>query len=132
MGSPRRPLVHGYLCLEQPDGRVSSLYHDLTAFCQAKGYRLGSIFIDRGLLDGLFVRTGIIRLLEALSRSEAHGVVVPTWHHLSSQAFIRDALIRMVQLIGSRVVVAHRVNCGESQTGSGVDLGAEAGAGALR
>lgn len=104
-------LVHGYLCVEEPDDtQMALLCKDMLRFCQMSDFRLGTVFIDRGVPDGVFARIGFSRLLEALHRPEAHAVVVPSLDYLSSQAFVRDALMRMVLLTDSLVLTAYQTN----------------------
>jgi hypothetical protein len=119
------PLVHGYVRMEEPDEvKIAVTCKDLSTFCKVSGYRLGSVFVDRGVADEQFARTGFVDLLATVRLNSAHGVVVPTLDHLSSRAFIRDALKRVVEQLGARVLVAYRANGGTSpQLEHGTDLG---------
>jgi hypothetical protein len=104
-----KSLAHGYVRMEEPDEvRIVVLCKDMGTFSALNGYRLGSIFIDRGVPADMFARTGFIDLLDAVRVTGAPVVVVPTLDHLSTQISIRDALIRMVQVTGSRVLEAYQ------------------------
>lgn len=96
---------------------------DLSTFCKLGGYRLGSIFVDRGVADHLFARTGFTDLLATVRLSDTHAVVMPTLDHLSTQVFIRDALKRMIELLGVRVFVAYQVDGNGLALEEGTDLG---------
>jgi hypothetical protein len=121
-----RSLAHGYLRMEEPDeARIALLCKDMGTFCAVNGYRLGSIFIDRGVQDDVFARTGFIDLLNAVRLTCASVVVVPTLDHLSTQTFIRDALIRMVQVAGSRILEVYQ----DHESGLGAEIGLGCGCG---
>lgn len=90
---PERPLVYGYLCVEEPDEtQIAAWSREIAAFCTASGYRLGSIFIDRGISIGSFARGGFVELLAALRLPESFGVVVPSLAQLSTETFVQQAL----------------------------------------
>lgn len=111
--APAKPLVHGYVRMDEPDeAEIALLGKDLGLFCRLSGYRLGSVFVDRGVPEEVFARAGFADLLDALRLTGASAVVVPTLDHLSSQAFVQDALVRMVTVVGGRVLVADQVNGG--------------------
>jgi Resolvase, N terminal domain len=108
-------LVHGYLRMEEPDEPVIGLMSkQLATVCMRNGYRLGSIFIDRGVPDDVFARTGLSTLLDAVRLTRRYAVMVPDLDHLSAREFVRDALQRMVELAGSQVIVAYQVSSGGS------------------
>jgi hypothetical protein len=108
---PERPLVYGYLCVEEPDEtQIAAWSREIAAFCTASGYRLGSIFIDRGISIGSFARGGFVELLAALRLPEAFGVVVPSLAQLSTETFVQQALVHMVQLTNSQLLVSTRTN----------------------
>ena len=103
------PLVYGYFCLEDSDeARVAVWNRDITDFCVASGYRLGSIFIDRG--SSIYPRGGFVELLAALRLPEAFGVVVPTLAQLSTDTLIQQVLVQMVQLTDKQLFVSQQVN----------------------
>lgn len=105
------PLVYGYLCVEEPDeAQIAAWSRDIAAFCTASGFRLGSIFIDRGISVGSFARGGFVELLAALRLPDAFGVVVPSLTQLSPETLIQDALVQMVRLTNSQLFVSQRVN----------------------
>ena len=109
--SETKPLVHGYLRMEEPDEPVIGLMStDLATVCTRNGFQLGSIFVDRGVPDDVFARTGFTNLLDAVRFTHPYAVMVPTLDHLSAREFVRDALQRMVKLAGSQVLVVYRVN----------------------
>jgi hypothetical protein len=121
-----KSLAHGYVRMEEPDEvRIALLCKNMGTFCAVNGYRLGSVFIDRGVPDDVFARTGFIDLLDAVRLTGAPVVVVPRLDHLSSDSFIQDALIRMVQVAGSRVLEAYQ----ERGSGQGAEIGLGCGCG---
>jgi hypothetical protein len=80
------------------------------------------MYFDRGVAGSSFMRAGFVDVVFALRSTDASGAVVPT---LSCDDFVRQALVRMVQLSGDRVLVTHAVN-GRSPD---VDLDAATGTG---
>lgn len=116
-----KPLIYGYMSIEEPDEVATPLLcHDMTKFCQLNNYRLGSIFIERGVPDGTFARTGFANMLDVLRRPEAHAVLVPTMDHLSSHELVRTALLGLVRRTNSMVLVMYDVD----ETASGASAGA--------
>ena len=104
-------LVHGYIRMEEPDeAQIAALRQDLGAFCASSDFRLGLVFIDRGVPGDVFARKGFIDLLEAIRETEAHAVVVPAHDHLSTQDFVCDALIRMAEGAGAKVIVVYEAD----------------------
>src|SRR6266511_3613740 len=94
------PLAYGYVRMEEPDQtRIARFRRDLGMFCELGGFRLGSVFVDRGVSDAQFARTGFADLVDA--------VVVPTLDHLSSHATIRDGLKATVEQLGVQLLVAY-------------------------
>ena len=123
------PLVHGYIRMEEPDEtEIALLCKDIGSYCSLRGYRLDSIFIDRGVSDDVFARMGFLDLLDAVRLTHAHGVVVPGLDHLSSEAFILDALQRMVAEAGAALYVVYEPNDGSQIAMNGRDLGPAPGA----
>lgn len=121
---PERQLVYGYLCVEESDEtQVATWARDIAAFATKSSYRLGSIFIDRGVSTGSFVRSGFIELLATLRLPEAYAAVVPSLAHLSTEAFVQQALVHMVQLTDSQLLVSSTIN----GSGPEVELVAESG-----
>lgn len=115
-----KSLVHGYVRMEDPDdAQIALLCKDIGTFCAVNGYRLGSVFIDRGVPDDVFARTSFIELLDAVRLTGASAVVVPTLAHLSSDLFLQDSLMRMVQVAGGRVLEAYQ----DSESGQGAEIG---------
>jgi hypothetical protein len=120
-----KPLVYGYLCVEEPDEvQISLLCKDMTTFCKLNGYLLGSIYIDRGVRDDSFARAAFTSLLDALRKPDAYAALVPTLDHLSTQEFVRDALQHMVELTGAEVLAVYEIN---GFTAPPVDGGREVG-----
>lgn len=110
--------------MEEPDEmQIALLCKDIGTFCAVNGYRLGSVFIDRGVPDDVFARTGFVDLLDAVRLTGAAAVVVPTLEHLLSDLFLQDALIRMVQVAGGRVLEAYQ----DSGSGQGAEIEMECG-----
>jgi len=110
-GQPERPLVYGYLCVEEDDPtQVLAWNREIAAFCMASGYHLGSIFFDRTTATCNCTRNGFIELLAALRLLGVYGVVVPSLAHLSSDSFTQQVLIHMVQLTDSQLLVSARSN----------------------
>jgi hypothetical protein len=108
---PERRLVYGYLCVEESEeAQVAAWAREIAAFATKSGYRLGSIFIDRGVSTGSFVRSGFIELLATLRLPEAYAAVVPSLAHLSTEAFVQQALVHMVQLTDSQLLVSSVTN----------------------
>lgn len=111
IGVPECPRVYGYLSMEKPDEtQIASWRADMRLFCRTSGYHLESVYIDRGVEDSSFMRAGFVDLVFALRSTDTSGVVVPTLSQLSSDDFVRRALVRMVELSGGRVLVTHAVN----------------------
>lgn len=106
-----RPLVYGYVCMEEPDEtQLTAWCKDIARFCTTWRYQLGSMFIDRGVPRTSFARSAFIELLTALRRPETFAVVVPTLDQLSADTFTQNTLVEMVQLTDSVVLVANRTN----------------------
>lgn len=124
--APAKPLVYGYVRMEEPDEiQIAVLCKDIGTFCALHGYGLGTVFIDRGVPEEVFARTGFTALLDALRLPGAQAVVVPDLEHLSSQAFVQDALTRMVTAVGSQVLVAYRVTGPKPERELDTDPGAD-------
>lgn len=105
------PMVYGYLRAEEPDeSEIAVLRKEMNRLCAAHGYRLGVVFCDRGVADDTIARTGFTRLLDVLRLPGAHGVVVPTLGHVSSDELVRGALVGMVERTGARLIVGSEVN----------------------
>jgi DNA invertase Pin-like site-specific DNA recombinase len=102
-----RPAVYGYLRSDGTDeAEVASLRADLKLFCASRGWRLVTVFCDRGC-DGLDVaRSGFAGALDALVLPESTALVVPSLEHLSPDDAVRAALTSMVRRAGARVVAA--------------------------
>src|SRR5436190_23176382 len=108
-----KPLVYGYVRLEWPnEAEIDLMRNDITTYCTLNGYHLGAIFVDRGVTDDVFARTGFIDLLQQVRRAHAHGVVVTSIDHLSSEAFVQDALKRMVEQAKAEILVVYEANGG--------------------
>jgi hypothetical protein len=104
---PARQLMHGYLCYEEPaDERIARWTRQITDCALRSGYEPGSIFMDHDPLTSGVARGGFIELLAALRLPEAYGVVVPSLAHLSTDTFVQQTLLHMVQLTNSQVLVA--------------------------
>jgi hypothetical protein len=120
------PLVHGYLHLDVTDEpQVAGWRREIQDFCMATGYRLGSIFIDSSTPTGSFARGGLIELLATLRRPDAYAAVVPSLAHLSTDTFLQQVLVHMVQLTNSQLLVSTIVNGSSPQ----VELPTEPGVG---
>jgi hypothetical protein len=105
------PLVHGYLCVEEPDEtQIAGWTTEITTFAVRSGYRLGTIFIDRDVSTGSYARRAFIGLLAALRLPEAHAAVVPSLAHLSTETFLQQVLVHMVQLTNSQLLVSTVIN----------------------
>lgn len=103
-------LVHGYVRMAEPDETAIALAcKDIASYCSLSGYQLGRVFVDRGVPDDVFARTGLVNLLGAVRVTGAHAVVVPTLDHLSHDAFVLDALRRMIEQAGAHVLTAYEI-----------------------
>lgn len=123
-----KPLAHGYIRMEEPDEtEIALMCKDIGSHCTLNGFRLGSIFVDRGVPDDVFARTGFLDLLDALRLTQAHAVVVPEVEHLSRQAFIQDALKRMVEQASAEVLVVYETNGGGPPVEGGRGIGSAPG-----
>jgi hypothetical protein len=124
-----KPVVHGYVRMEWPDEtEIAELREDISAYCKVNGYRLGEVFVDRGVPDDVFARTGFIDLLDSVRVTQAHAVVVPTVEHLSSEAFVQDALKRMVEHANAELLVVYETNGGGPWFEGGSDIDSAPGA----
>lgn len=124
-----KPVALGYVRMEWPDEvEISLMRDDIASYCSLNGYRLGSVFVDRGVPDDVFARTGFIDLLNDVRQTEANAVVVPTVDHLSSDAFVQDALKRMVEQANAEVLVVYETNGGGPSVEGGRDIGSTPGA----
>lgn len=122
------PTVHGYIRVEWPtEVEIELLRRKIGSFCAANGYRLGSVFVDRGVSDDVFARIGFIDLLDEVRNTSACAVVVPTVDHLSSDSFVHDALTRMVQQAKATVLVVNGANDGSRSVAGGRDVGSALG-----
>lgn len=122
-----RPLVYGYLCIEQPnEPQVTAWSREIAAFCTTSGYRLGSVFVDRGIATGSFTRGGFIELLAALRLPTAYAVVVPSLAQLSAETCVQQVLVHTVQLTNSQLLVCG----GFDGADPALDRASELGAGA--
>jgi uncharacterized protein YbaR (Trm112 family) len=62
--SEAKPLVHGYLCMEEPAGlAIGLMSKQMVTVCMLNGFQFGSVFIDRGVPDDVFARTGFHQLV---------------------------------------------------------------------
>lgn len=106
-----KPLVHGYVRMEWPaETEIAEMREDISAYCSVHGYQLGKVFVDRGVPDDALARTGFIDLLDSVRLTQAHAVVVPTVDHLSPEAFVQDALTRMVEQANAAMLVVYESN----------------------
>lgn len=118
------PLVYGYLCVDEPnENQVATWTREISAFANKSGYRLGSIFIDSGDIAKSLARGGFVELLTALRLPEAYAAVVPSLTHLSTDTFLQQVLVHMVQLTGSQLLVSSITNGGSSE----IELATESG-----
>jgi len=124
-----KPLVHGYIRVEWPDEtEIAEMCQDISAYCRVNGYQLGKVFVDRGVCDDVFARTRFIDLLDEVRLTQARAVVVPTVDRLSSEAFVQDALKRMVEQASAEVFVVYETNGGGPVADGGRDIGSAPGA----
>jgi len=116
--------------MEWPDGtEIADMCDDIGAYCRVNGYHLGKVFVDCGVPDDVFARTGFIDLLNSVRRTQAQAVVVPTVDYLYSDAFVQDALTRVVEQANATVLVVYETNGGGPPVEGGRDIGPRSGAG---
>lgn len=124
-----KPIVHGYVRMEWPDEEeIAEMCADIGAYCEVNEYQLGKVFVDRGVPDDVFARTGFIDLLNLVRLTHANAVVVPAVDHLSSEAFVQDALKRMVEQARAEVLVVYETNGGRPWSEGGRDIDSAPGA----
>jgi DNA invertase Pin-like site-specific DNA recombinase len=121
-----RRLVYGYLCVEEPDeNQVATWTKEIAAFANKSGYRLGSIFIDSGLSTSSVARGGFIELLTALRLPEAYAAVVPSLAHLSTDTFLQQVLVHMLQATDSQLLVSSVINGSSPEVELSTESGSE-------
>jgi hypothetical protein len=111
-----RPLVFGYVRAlsptddpvededpsDSPAAEITALQDELTAFAEAEGLTLATIYTDRADT----VPAAFHALVEAVRRHNAWGVVVPSLHHLGGPAL--PALKHHLEhSTGAHVLVVH-------------------------
>ncbi len=106
-----RPLALGYLRRQAGDYRQTrdALIVDMHGFAEREGLTLGDVFTDAfdasGERQG---RSAFCALMDALRRSGAHAVIIPSPCHLSRQPEsyrMRSAIIE--REAGVRLLVVH-------------------------
>lgn len=104
--SEQLPAV-GYICVDEADEQtIASFVKDIAACCLREGVRLTRTLIDRGYDGTQLARPGIVELRELLRATPGLTVVVPTLDHFSPSTVIRSPLVRMVERLGGRLVIA--------------------------
>ena len=103
---PQESIVYGYLLAEDSDEIQIGLWRkEIAAFCEARGYRLALVFVDRGIPHEQVARIGFTALLDVLELRTAHAVVVPSIDHLSGDNHAIAVLRRLVRRTGSQLVL---------------------------
>lgn len=101
-----RPTVYGYLRAEEPNEIQIGLWRkEIAQFCEAQGYRLALVFVDRGVPHEQVARTGFTGLLDVLELDDSHGVVVPHLEHLSEDNHALAMLLRLIRRTASKLLV---------------------------
>ena len=101
-----RPAVYGYVRSDGTDeATVASLRADLALFCAERGWRLVTVFCDRGCDGSDTARPGFAGALDALVLPESTALVVPSPAHLSPDATVRAVLASMVRRAGAKIAV---------------------------
>jgi DNA invertase Pin-like site-specific DNA recombinase len=104
--SAQQPAV-GYICVDEADDHViTGFVKAIAACCLREGVRLTRTLTDRGYDGTQLARPGIVELRELLRAMPGLTVVVPTLDHFSSSTVIRSPLVRMVERLGGRLIVA--------------------------
>jgi DNA invertase Pin-like site-specific DNA recombinase len=96
---------------------LAGLRQQIAAFCRAEAFLLVTTFCDVGYDGSEMARPGFAALLDALSLPRSTRLVVPDLRHLSTDAAVREGLLRQVRRTGVSVLVAHEVNGRLADTG---------------
>lgn len=99
----------GYLFAQNPDEiEIAAWRVEVVQFCRENGFRLRSMFIDRGSTGDEVRRPGLSGLLDVLRLPDTHGVVVPHPEHLSADDEKLDSLCEAIRRTGSKVIYMNR------------------------
>ncbi|PRY40513.1 recombinase family protein [Umezawaea tangerina] len=103
-----RPVVYGYLRLEEPDNdQIAMLCKELSSYCAEAGFLLASVFVDREVPGKQVKRPGFAGVIDVLDLASSHGVVVPHLDHLSIDNEVLAFLRRLIRRRGSVLLVVH-------------------------
>lgn len=102
-----RPMVFGYIRAEpsQPAECIDHLRDELAGYAEREGLALIEIFVEPSVSEPRPERPAFRQLLDALCRSEAYGVLVPSLTHFSrfpNAQFVMCSLIH--HETGARVI----------------------------
>jgi Resolvase, N terminal domain len=110
-------LVYGYIRAEEPDEiEIALLRKEMAAFCEEHDYRLTNVCCDRGSDGTEWGRAGFAAALDALALPSSYGLLVPALAHLSTDAVVRDGLVRLVRRTGAKLLVLHAEQPNEAKT----------------
>lgn len=102
-----QPPAVGYICVDDADEQaIADFLKEIAACCLREGLRLTRTLADRGYDGTQLARPGIVELRDLLKATPGLTVVVPTLDHFSRSTVIRSPLVRMVERLGGRLVVA--------------------------
>lgn len=107
-GDDMTQLVYGYVRAQEPDeNEIALLRKEMSEYCKANDYRLATVCCDRGSDGTEWGPASFTAALDALSLPSTLGLLVPALGHLSTDALVRDGLVRLVRRTGAKLLVLH-------------------------
>ncbi|WP_256106860.1 recombinase family protein [Streptomyces sp. ODS05-4] len=99
-----KPLIYGYMRVpsDMPDEEARRREADMEAYARAEGFALAMIFHEFEAVQ----RSALAELLQALQRTEAHNVVVPSLRDLALTDRLQDALVLQIECEANAQVVS--------------------------
>lgn len=121
-GVDTRPVAVGYLRAEQPDeALITGWREEIASFCAGRGYRLATVYCDRGYDGSEMARPGFAGLLDALAVPACTAAVVLAVDHLSLDDIVQDTLQRHIRRTGADLLIVRTSYDGADMTRSGTD-----------
>ncbi|MEU6057182.1 recombinase family protein [Streptomyces sp. NPDC047097] len=99
-----KPLIFGYMRVprDMPDEEARRREGEMEAYAQANGFTLATIFHEFEAVQ----RSAFAELIEALRRTEARHVIVPSLRDLALTDRLQDALVLQIECEAHAQVVS--------------------------
>lgn len=103
-----QPVVFGYIHMTAPDEIEIVVWgKEIEQYCQAHGYHLESIVVERFQPDDKVDRPNLSHLIEVLAQQDVYGIVVPHLNHLSVDNTTLAVLRKNLRRVGSELLVVY-------------------------